>query len=244
MESNPIAADHGQPVIEPESLLHAAAPDQDSRLNQDSPDQDSASNALRGTEHAAFSRVLKETIEALEEQAISYALIGGIASTTLGRPRWTHDIDVLVKPQDADRALEALDARSFRTEKTDMSWLYKGFKQDVMVDVIFRSRGDIYLDEEMIERSVRGKFDGHSVRCISPEDLLIMKAVVHDEVGPRHWHDALAIIASGQIDWTYLQRRARRAPRRILSLLIYAHSQDQNVPNEVIRELYREVYES
>lgn len=233
MESKPIAVDRGQPVIEPESLLHDSAPAKDGEHE-----------SLRGTEHVAFASVLKETIAALEDGCIPYALIGGIASTTLGRPRWTHDIDVLVKPQDADRTLDALAARSFRTEKTDLSWLYKGFKQNVMVDVIFRSMGDIYLDEEMIERSVRGAFDGHTVRCISPEDLLIMKAVVHDEAGPRHWHDALAIIASGQIDWAYLQRRARRAPRRVLSLLIYAHSKDLSVPNDMIRELFREVYES
>src|SRR5690606_27309968 len=113
-----------------------------------------------------------------------------------------------------------------------------------MVDIIFRSTGGIHLDTEMVERAVHGHFLGHRVRFIPPEDLLIMKSVVHSEESPRHWHDALGIIARCPLDWEYLQRRAQRAPRRVLSLLIYAHSLDLMVPNQVIRELFAKVYES
>jgi hypothetical protein len=70
-----------------------------------------------------------------------------------------------------------------------------------------------------------------------------MKAVVHDEEGPRHWHDALGIIMGTNLDWDYLERRASRAPRRVLSLLLYAHSIDLSVPNGVIRRLFAKVYE-
>jgi hypothetical protein len=199
---------------------------------------------LRGADDLAFAEVLAETVDALEAATIPYALIGGIASSGLGRPRWTHDIDVFVKPQDAERALDSLAARGFRTEKTDPRWLLKAFKQDVMVDIIFRSTGGFHLDEEMLQRSVRGEFLGHSVRFIPPEDLLIMKAVVHDEGNPRHWHDALGIIAGAELDWDYLLRRAMRAPRRVLSLLLYAHSSDLAVPNRVVRALFDRVYES
>src|SRR5690606_2089343 len=71
---------------------------------------------------------------------------------------------------------------------------------------------------------------------------LIMKCVIHDEMGPRHWHDALGLIAAGKLDWGYLKTRSYRAPRRILSLLIYAHSLDMHVPNELIAHLYQQVY--
>jgi predicted nucleotidyltransferase len=199
---------------------------------------------LRGADHSAFAEVLGEVVDALEEAAIPHALIGGIASSGLGRPRWTHDIDVLVKPEDAGPALEALAGRGFVTERTDLTWLYKAFKHQVMVDIIFKSSGNIYLDEEMLERAVEGSFQGHRVRFIPAEDLLIMKAIVHDEGGPRHWHDALGLIARKELDWDYLRRRARRAPRRVLSLLLYAHSLDLTVPNHVVRELFHDVYES
>ena len=181
---------------------------------------------------------------ALEQAGVEYALMGGIASTGLGRPRWTHDIDVFVRPTGADAALDALAKTGFDTERTDSSWLFKGFKHGVLVDVIFYSAGGFYLDDEMIARSVERQFMSHRVRLIAPEDLLVIKAAVHDERGPRHWHDALGVIGVNDLDWDYLLRRARQAPRRVLSLLVYAHSLDIAVPNQVVRELFRSIYES
>ena len=191
-----------------------------------------------------ISKVLGEVGAALDAAKIPYAVIGGVASASFGRPRWTHDIDILVRPEEAEQTLVVLAERGFRTEMTDHSWIYKAFKYGVMVDVIFRSTGGIYLDREMIERVTETQLEEHSVKVVPPEDLLIMKAVVHDERGPRHWHDALGLISVGHLDWKYLQTRALRAPRRVLSLLIYAHSLDLYVPNEVIRTLFEHVYGS
>lgn len=187
--------------------------------------------------------MLKEAIDAIEQASIPHALIGGIASCGFGRPRWTHDIDVLVRPEDAGRVLIVLAERGFRTEKTDIRWLFKAFKRRVMVDVIFRS-GNMYLDQEMAERLVESVFQEHRVRCAPKEDLVVMKAMITDETGVHHWHDALGIIATGGLDWPYLERRASRAPRRVLSLLLYAQSVDLTVPNSVIEVLYRRIYGS
>jgi predicted nucleotidyltransferase len=199
---------------------------------------------LRGTKNGAFKQVLGEAVKALERSSLEYVFMGGIASTGLGRPRWTHDIDVFVRPAGAEAALEALAQAGFETERTNPSWLFKAFKQGVLVDVIFHSTGGFYLDDEMIARTVQREFMGHRVRLIAPEDLLVIKAAVHDEHGPRHWHDALGVIGVNEIDWDYLLRRARRAPRRVLSLLVYAHSLDMAVPNYVVRALFQEIYES
>lgn len=198
---------------------------------------------LRGADAAAFREVLAETVRALEQENLDYALIGGLASTGLGRPRWTHDIDLLVRPDEAHKVLQALEARGFETEETDATWLFKAFKRSVLVDVIFRSTGGFYLDEEMLERAQKREFQGQLAKVVPPEDLLIMKAVVHDENGPRHWHDALGIVMGSDLDWEYLERRARRAPRRVLSLLIYAQSIDLLVPNAVIRRLFERAYD-
>jgi predicted nucleotidyltransferase len=199
---------------------------------------------LRGTKNGAFEQVLGETVDALARAGVEYALMGGIASTGLGRPRWTHDIDVFVRPAQAESALDALAQAGFDTERTNTSWLFKGFKQGVLVDVIFRSTGGFYLDDEMVARSVEREFMGHRLRLIAPEDLLVIKAAVHDERGPRHWHDALGVIGVNDLDWDYLLRRARQAPRRVLSLLVYAHSLDMAVPNYVVRTLFQQIYES
>ena len=199
---------------------------------------------LRGTKSGAFQQVLGEAVAALERARLEYAFMGGIASTGLGRPRWTHDIDVFVRPATAESALEALAQAGFDTERTNPQWLFKAFKDGVLVDVIFHSTGGFYFDDEMIARCVQRDFMGHCVRLIAPEDLLVIKAVVHDERGPRHWHDALGVIGVNDLDWDYLLRRSRQAPRRVLSLLVYAHSLDLAVPNYVVRTLYQQIYES
>jgi hypothetical protein len=210
---------------------------------QDRPRDSHLPAELRGADDAHFAAVLGESIDAIDAAGIPHALIGGIASSGFGRPRWTHDIDVMVRPEDAERALDVLARQGFDTEKTDQRWLFKAFKHRVMVDIIFRS-GNMYLDGEMMERLVQGVFQARRVRFVPPEDLLIMKAMIADETGAHHWHDALGLIATGSLDWDYLERRALRAPRRTLSLLVYAQSMDLTVPNHAIRTLYQHVYES
>ncbi len=189
-----------------------------------------------------FNRILGETVEVLEESGLRYLFIGGIASGGLGRPRSTHDIDVFVTPEDAERVLRALSKKGFRVERTDPSWLYKAFKESVLVDVIFKSKGEIYLDQEMYQRSTTAEFHGKRLRLVAPEDLTIIKALAHGELTPGHWHDALALVSHASMDWDYLVRRARKAPRRVLSLLLYAQSNDIYVPKPVIDRLYQSIF--
>ncbi len=170
-------------------------------------------------------RVLGEAEEALEREGIPHMLMGGLASSAHGRPRWTHDIDVLVRPADSGRALQALGNAGFETQETDPFWLYKGVKDGVLVDVIFRSTGDIYLDDEMLAHA-------------RPVDLSGVR------VSPRHWFDALAMLSRTDLDWEYLLQRARKAARRVLSLLLYAQSNDVLVPDTVVRRLFQMVTES
>ena len=186
----------------------------------------------------AFLLALDETVTALDDAGVPYLFMGGIASACQGRPRFTHDIDIFVKPQDARRALDALAAAGFETEETYAEWLYKGFKHGQMVDLIFRSMGDIYLDDEMLERAPREPFMGREVKLVPAEDMIVIKAVVHNEHMPRHWHDALALIAVADLDWEYLVRRARKGVRRVLSLLLYAQSNDLVVPWAAVHELF------
>jgi hypothetical protein len=192
---------------------------------------------------ALFPVVLGDTIDTLDQADVPYVFMGGIGAATHGRPRWTHDIDVFVRPEDAGRALQALADAGFRTEETYPDWLYKAFKHDVMVDVIFKSLGGILLDEEMLERATDEEFMGLKARVMAPEDLLVIKAIVHDEHMPRHWHDALAIISRCDLDWDYVVRRARRhGVRRVLSLMLYAQSNDLVVPAGPVRALFDTIF--
>jgi predicted nucleotidyltransferase len=186
-----------------------------------------------------FHQTLDEAIAAMRGADVRFLIIGGIASAVMGRDRGTRDVDLFVRPEDARRALEALDVAGFDTKVAFPHWLYKGFKRDVLVDVIFRSSKDVLLDDEMLRRAQQREFRGRMLPIAPPEDLLIMKAVAADEDTPRYWYDALGIIAHADgLDWDYLVRRARQhGVRRILSLLIYAQSNDLVVPIAPIAEL-------
>lgn len=185
-----------------------------------------------------FLRVLGETAEALSGAGVPHLFMGGRASGALGRPRWTHDIDVFVGPEDARRALEVLGEAGFRTRRTDPAWLFKALKDRVLVDVIFLSDGQVVLDREMARRARVVDIEGVRAPVIGAEDLIVIKALVHKERSPRHWFDALALLRRDDLDWEYLLDRARRYnPLRVLSLLYYARSSDQVVPAEAIRRL-------
>jgi predicted nucleotidyltransferase len=192
---------------------------------------------------AAVAKVLRDAVQVLDAADVPHVLMGGIASSLLGRPRCTSDIDVLVAPEDAERALEALAQAGFATERTNPHWLYKAFRDDVLVDLLFKSSGDVYLDDDMIARAARLPFRGTPVRVMPAEDLIVIKAIAHDEETPRHWHDALALLTRGDLDWTYLAKRARKAPHRVLSLLHYGASLGLAVPAEARRMVMDQVDE-
>ncbi len=195
--------------------------------------------ALRGdADVQRFLEVLDETLATLDGGGIEYVLMGGIASSCLGRERWTHDIDLFTRPEEAPRALGLLAEAGFGTEETYADWLFKAWKGDQLVDIIFRTAGDITVDQTMLERAPTVDFMGRRVRTVPAEDLVVIKAIVANEHAPRHWHDALAILASADLDWPYLMRRARFGIRRVLSLLLYGQSNDIAIPSAVVRELF------
>ena len=198
---------------------------------------------LAPVEDEIFTEVLRETVRTLDENGIPYALLGGLATHGLGRPRATCDIDLFVLPREAERVLEVLAERGYETELTDDRWIYKAFKRRVQVDVIFMTAG-FYFDDEMASRAVEATVCGTNVRFIPPEDLVVIKAKCATESTPRHWHDALAIIASTDLDWDYLLRRAGRAERRVLSLLLYAQSNDVHVPSSVVKAMVERIFDS
>ena len=193
----------------------------------------------------AIRCTLREAVDAIQRADIPYTLIGGLACALVGRQRCSGDIDVFVKPEHARPALAALRDAGFTTEETNVHWLFKAIKNDVLVDVLFKSSGDVYLDDEMLARARVRTYHDLELPVLPPEDLIVMKAIAHGEETPRHWHDALGVIAASgaEFDWEYLLRRARKGPRRVLSLLIYATANDLIVPESAIRRLFDALYD-
>ena len=195
-------------------------------------------------EESVLLTALDDAVGALREVGIPFLMIGGMASAVWGRDRGTADIDLFVRPEVVPAVLEALETRGFETSMEFEHWLYKGRRDGVTVDVIFRASRDILIDEEMIRRSTIERFRGRELPIAPPEDLIVMKAIAAGEDTARYWYDALGILAQGGLDWDYLVARARQhGARRVLSLLLFAASVDLVVPSTPLEQLWASVHE-
>jgi hypothetical protein len=211
--------------------------------DRDHPQEREWTGTLPEVDEETFLRVLGDAIRVAAGTGLPHAFMGGIASTALGRPRWTHDIDLCVRPADARPMLRAFADAGYETEETDQSWLYKATREGVLVDLIFESTGGIVLDDEMLSRVRQASFGDLRLNVLGPEDLLVIKAIVHREHRQRHWFDALALVETGELDWPYLLRRAAPGPRRVASLLLYAQTDGLRVPDWVIEALLAQARE-
>jgi predicted nucleotidyltransferase len=186
--------------------------------------------------------ILDEAVEVLRAADVTFLLLGGLATSALGRRRRVTDIDIFVRDPDVEPTLAAFAGAGFETLVVSPNWLAKAIKGEVLVDVISRSTHDISLTDEILDHAVEVEIEGRRVPSVSPEDLIVMKAVATDEDTVRYWHDALSLLGRTDLDWSYLVHRARKhGARRVLSLLFFAQSIDLLVPHEVITELLEAV---
>jgi predicted nucleotidyltransferase len=155
---------------------------------------------------------LKRAAALLREAGVPFVLGGGIAIWARGGPESEHDLDLFVKPEDADRALEALAAGGFRPEKPPEQWLYKAWDGDVMVDLIFGPSG-LTIDDEFIERAPETEVQAVQMRVLRPEDVLVTKLLAMRE----HEVDyetvlEIARAVREQIDWDEVRERTDGSP--------------------------------
>src|SRR3982751_6586022 len=95
----------------------------------------------------AIEAALKKAVSAFREADVPTLLGGSLAIWARGGPETRHDLDFMVKPEDADRALQALVDAGMRPEKPPEGWLYKAWDGDVLVDLVFRPRGLLMNDD-------------------------------------------------------------------------------------------------
>jgi hypothetical protein len=85
----------------------------------------------------AIEAALKKAVAALREAQVDFLLAGSLASWARGGPETHHDLDFIVRPEQAELALEALAHASMRPERPAEEWLFKAWDGDLLIDVIF-----------------------------------------------------------------------------------------------------------
>jgi predicted nucleotidyltransferase len=122
----------------------------------------------------------------LEKHHNQGVVIGGIATSLLGKARFTADLDVLILLSIDDISiltkeceLVGLYTRMDKAEefaKTNRVLLLRHKKSGINIDLVL---GILPFEVEVVERSTQVSIGEIHVQLPTPEDLIIMKAVAH-----------------------------------------------------------------
>jgi hypothetical protein len=159
-----------------------------------------------------FEATLKKSVAAFREAHVPALLGGSLAIWARGGPETKHDLDFVVREQDAERALQALVDVGMRPEKPPEGWLFKAWDGDILVDVIFQPRG-LEVTDEVFSRGETREVLAISVNLMALEDVFATKLLSLDE----HNCDYQSVLLMArslreQIDWDQLHERVGDYP--------------------------------
>ncbi|MBD0289934.1 MAG: nucleotidyltransferase [Thermoleophilia bacterium] len=155
---------------------------------------------------------MKKAAGALRDAEIPFVLGGGLAAWARGAPFSDHDVDFLVKPEDTERAIKALNEAGMRIERPPEGWLLKAYDGEVLVDVIFEpSSGPV--DDAMIERGEDREVLSARMRVLALEDIMASKLLALNETH-LDFSGSLDIARSirEQVAWDEVRERTKDSP--------------------------------
>jgi hypothetical protein len=167
-----------------------------------------------GTEHPlpAIEASLKKAVAALREADIPFLLAGSLAVWARGGPETRHDLDFVIKPEDAERTLTVLADAGMRPENPPEEWLRKAWDGDVLIDLIHAPRG-LEVTDEVMARGELLHVIGITIPVMSIEDVLTTKLMaLHEHELDYTGVLRIARAVREQVDWPSLRRRTEGSP--------------------------------
>jgi predicted nucleotidyltransferase len=155
---------------------------------------------------------LKRSASTLRDAGVPFLLGGSLASWARGGPETLHDLDLIIKRDDVERAVAALQDAGMRFEDPPEEWLVKAWDGDVLVDLIFAPKG-IAVTDEVLERGEVVSVLGMEMRVMALEDVLVTKLMALSEHALRY--ESLLAIARAlreRIDWRDVRVRTSESP--------------------------------
>jgi len=161
---------------------------------------------------SAIEATLKKTGAALREAGVPFLLGGSLASWARGGPQTRHDLDLMIKREDVERAVAALTAIGMRADDPPEEWLVKAWDGDVLVDLIFSPKG-LPIDDAVIARGDDMSVLSMQMRVMAIEDVLTTKLMAITEHSLR-FEGVLAIARAlrEQIDWEHVRAATASSP--------------------------------
>jgi hypothetical protein len=155
---------------------------------------------------------LRKAAAALRAADVPFLLGGAAACWAHGGLRPEKDLDLMVRPDDAERALEALVGVGMEGEHPPEEWLLKARDGDVLVDLIFAPKG-LQIDKKTIRGADEMSVAGVSMRVMSLEDVLTSKLLALDSEYLDYGAPLqMARSLRERIDWEELRRRTKESP--------------------------------
>ena len=174
------------------------------------------SDCFKRIEHA-----FRAAAEILDRAGVQFMLGGSLAAWVRGGPESCNDLDLMIRPADADRALEAFERAGMRTERPPEGWLVKAWVDDVLIDLIHAPTG-LTIDDAAFERGDEANPWAIPVRAMALEDVLVSKLLSFGE----HNLDLeaplqIARAVREQVDWRRVRERTADSPyaRGFIALL-------------------------
>jgi len=160
----------------------------------------------------ALIETAKRAIAALEADDVPYLLGGGLGCWALGGPPSSNDVDLMLRREDAEPALAALETAGFRGERPPEQWLLKAWEGEVLIDLIFAPSGLVIGDEVLARGSTVG-IGGMDVRVMDLDDIFVTKLMSIDEHACDYeGHLAIARALREKLDWPRLREETAASP--------------------------------
>lgn len=152
----------------------------------------------------------------LDGAGIPWAVAAGAAVFLYAGNRPPTDIDILVRPEDLERAGSLL-GTPVKRERAAWGEIHKlplG-EMEIAGELAIQVGGQGYrywMDEGMVARRRTAVLEGVEVATLAPEDLIALKAVLQRgaEQGKHDLEDIAALAAAVEVDCAYLLLRLRR----------------------------------
>jgi len=161
---------------------------------------------------AEIEHALKRAAAALREADVPFLLGGSLASWARGGPETRHDLDLMIKPEDVDRGLEALEKAGMRPERPPEEWLVKAWDGDTLIDLIYCPKG-LPMDDDVMARGEELSVLGMEIRVMALEDVMATKLMALTEHSLRY--EGLLQMARAlreQVDWAAVRARTEQSP--------------------------------
>jgi Nucleotidyl transferase of unknown function (DUF2204) len=164
------------------------------------------------SEFRTLLEAMKKAGGILNDADIPWILGGGLACWARGGPETEHDVDFLLRPEDAERAESAFAAAGLKTERPPEGWLVKAWVGNVLVDAIFEPQ-DGPVDDDLLARAEELEVYAMRMKVARLEDVLTQKVLALSEQHPD-FSSVLDLARSlrEQVDWEEVRDRTSESP--------------------------------